>query len=87
MLRIGVLPIIMFHHLIDLVMKTTYHFSVCCSNNTTFKSKEYDTLEEARAAMITAFTYAESKDLAVFGVRTCKVTTADNGGTTTTGWI
>ena len=68
-------------------MKTTYHFSVCCSNNTTFKSKEYDTLEEARAAMITAFTYAESKDLAVFSVRTRKVTTAKDGGTTITGWI
>lgn len=68
-------------------MKTTYHFSVCCSNNTTFKSKEYDTIEEARAAMITAFTYAESKDLAVFGVRTRKVTTGDDGSTTTTGWI
>ena len=68
-------------------MRTTYHLSVCCSKSTTLKSKEYDTLEEARADMITAFTYAESKDLAVFGVRTRKVTTAEDGGTTTTGWI
>lgn len=68
-------------------MKTVYHFILTCSNNTTLKSKEYSTLEEARAAIATALTYAESKDLAVFDIRTRKITTKEDGSTTTTGWI
>lgn len=68
-------------------MKTTYHFTVDCSNNTTLKSKEYETLKEARAAIAKAFTYAKRKDLAVFNIRTRKIETNDDGSTTTTGWI
>ena len=69
------------------LMKTTYHFTITCSNNNVFKSKEYTTLEEACAGIANALTYAKSKDLAVFDIRTRKVVTQDDGSTTTTGWI
>lgn len=68
-------------------MKTTYHFIVTCSNNVTLKSKEYETLKDAHAAIAKAFTYAEKQGLAVFDIRTRKVTTNDDGSTATTGWI
>lgn len=68
-------------------MKTTYHFTIVCSNNNTFKSKEYSTYEDACTGIANALAYANSKDLAVFNIRTRKVVTQDDGSTTTTGWI
>lgn len=68
-------------------MKTTYHFIVTCSNSVTLKSKEYDSLKDARAAIAKAFTYAKKQGLAVFDIRTRKIETNDDGSTMTTGWI
>lgn len=68
-------------------MKTEYHFTMFCSNNKTFKSKEYSTLEDACTAITNAFSYAKEHDLAVFDVRTRKVTTNDDGSAVTIGWI
>lgn len=68
-------------------MKTTYHFTITCSNNNTFKSKEYSTYEDACTGIATALAYANRKDLAVFNIRTRKITIGDDGSTMTTGWI